>query len=126
MPSMVKTIAALCRRVLPISFRHVGRCFGMYLITEGKSRAARVGTCPKASGCPAKRLTPPPGFASRKRCLAVSPGGTASRNGPIREPWTGGGGTKVIRLAKGVPGLQRITYWCGGSPVAALNCRAKW
>jgi len=21
---------------------------------------------------------------------------------------------------------RRITYWCGGSPVARLNCRAKW
>jgi hypothetical protein len=21
---------------------------------------------------------------------------------------------------------RMMTYWCGGSPVAALNCRAKW
>ena len=21
---------------------------------------------------------------------------------------------------------RAMTYWCGGSPVAALNCRAKW
>jgi hypothetical protein len=50
----------------------------------------------------------PPGFASRKRCLAVSRAGQGSRHGPIEEPWTDGGGTKVIRLARGVPVLQGI------------------
>src|SRR5436309_1351758 len=53
---------ALGRAVLPINSGHRGLCFGMHGISQGKSRATEVGMCPKAPGCPAKRLKPPPGF----------------------------------------------------------------
>ncbi len=79
----------------------------MHWITQGKSHAARVGMCTRASGCPAKRLKPSTWFHEPQAelgCVARRDGGREPDLPGSRGP---AGDTKVIRLARNLSGSER-------------------